>query len=727
MAATATSFDRIITAAKHEGLEVRVSDTHKAQIQTPGHGDRDRGTSVTYIPHEQKTLIYSFNDDNVDQQSSVTEFLEHIGLTVGDLYDENYSRTYNYSDGFSVVRSAQKTFTQCCAHGVAPSKCTKGCKDKIRALYGVESLAHDGMVFITEGEKDVDAIHASWSLPAVSQHGGANARLNTSDWSVLDSRDVTIVADNDDPGIKRAQKLAMHLQKLDKPPASITVVRAAEGKDAADHIVTGHSPQDFVTVGETVARRRVKLIQATQVKTEKVSWLIDEWIPAGMLTLLAGREGLGKSTIACSWVAEFSKKGMKCAYLNSEDSRAFTVKPRLQAAGADLNNVFFIDVVTETGAEGHLRLPSDTEILFYELASKGVKFVILDAAKSSMDPKLDGYKDDHVRQFLEPLAACADRYGITIVGLAHFGKQEGKDTGKLLLGSIAWSQIARSVLAVALDDAGELVVSNTKANLASKIVNRKASIASTPVQTDDGELTQVGVIQWGEFTDQAANELLVSESLGDDAETRSEAEAWLEDYLKKNNETPRTQIFRDAKKVGVGSESTLKRAFRKLNGHSRQGGFPRTALWSLPTSPEIDFGEPTELSGSYVNNADPTDPTGADLHKQREPTEDVGLWPEPTGKPQVEAQKQGVNLPVGSVGSDTHTDTPRKGSGLPDGRSVILEALGDSHPLSQGAIMRQVKEVTGSGADVPDELDRMKSEGLIAESSPGKFIKRKAA
>lgn len=65
--------------------------------------------------------------------------------------------------------------------------------------------------------------------------------------------------------------------------------------------------------------------------------------------------------------------------------------------------------------------------------------------------------------------------------------------------------------------------------------------------------------------------------------------------------------------------------------------------------------------------------------------------------------------------------------GNADLRSVILEALSDSHALSQGAIMRQVKEVTGSGADVPDELDRMKSEGLIAESSPGKFIKRKAA
>ncbi|WP_099299132.1 AAA family ATPase [Corynebacterium dentalis] len=716
MAATATSFDRIITAAKHEGLEVRVSDTHKAQIQTPGHGDRDRGTSVTYIPHEQKTLIYSFNDDNVDQQSSVTEFLEHIGLTVGDLYDENYSRTYNYSDGFSVVRSAQKTFTQCCAHGVAPSKCTKGCKDKIRALYGVESLNLDGMVFITEGEKDVDAIHASWSLPAVSQHGGANARLNTSDWSVLDSRDVTIVADNDDPGIKRAQKLAMHLQKLDKPPASISVVRAAEGKDAADHIVTGHSPQDFVTVGDTVARRRVKLIQATQVKTEKVSWLIDEWIPAGMLTLLAGREGLGKSTIACSWVAEFSKKGMKCAYLNSEDSRAFTVKPRLQAAGADLNNVYFIDVVTETGAEGHLRLPSDTEILFYELASKGVKFVILDAAKSSMDPKLDGYKDDHVRQFLEPLASCADRYGITIVGLAHFGKQEGKDTGKLLLGSIAWSQIARSVLAVALDDAGELVVSNTKANLASKIVNRKASIASTPVQTDDGELTQVGVIQWGEFTDDKASDFLEQKQEGEFDE-RSEIEAVVVDYLiSQGGSAPAKDVLKVTNAAGL-SDNAVKKARKKFGVSTTKAGMGAGWMWTIdipfPKVPEDSEGSRTYIRASSAPSGESSGQGNGDSDPN-DPAAEYGLWPEPTKA-------------AGDGDGNVYTDAPRNSSGLPDGRSVILEALSDSHALSQGAIMRQVREVIGSGADVPDELDRMKSEGLIAESSPGKFIKRKAA
>ena len=197
------------------------------------------------------------------------------------------------------------------------------------------------------------------------------------------------------------------------------------------------------------------------------------------------------------------------------------MKPRLQAAGANLGNVFFIDVETETGNEGHLKLPQDTNLLFDELNDQGVKFVVLDAAKSSMDPKLDGYKDDHVRQF-EPLAAAADRYGITVVGLAHFGKAEGKDTGKLLLGSIAWSQIARSVLSAAMDNDGRLIVSNTKANLARGIVSREAHLVSRPVKLSDGTLTELGAIEWGEFTDTVATELLDRQA-DEDADDRTAA------------------------------------------------------------------------------------------------------------------------------------------------------------------------------------------------------------
>src|SRR5699024_1392658 len=187
----------------------------------------------------------------------------------------------------------------------------------------------------------------------------------------------------------------------------------------------------------------------------------------------------------------------------------------------------------------------------------------LEAAESSMHSRLDADRDDDVRQSLEPLAALCDHLDIVVIGLVPFGKRESTDPGKLILGSIAWSQIARSVLSVAVDDEGTIVVTNTKGNLAPKQVSREARIESVTIPTDDGKATEVGRIVWGNETDRSASELLAS---NDDDDERSEAESWLEDFLKAHGATPRAEVLKAAHKDRVGSESTVKRAFKKLGG-----------------------------------------------------------------------------------------------------------------------------------------------------------------
>ena len=279
--------------------------------------------------------------------------------------------------------------------------------------------------------------------------------------------------------------------------------------------------------------RRVNLFSASTVKSEHLDWLIPNWIPHRSITLLAGREGLGKSTIASGIAAqattgELTGKPINVAYVATEDSLSITVKPRLQAAGANLDRTFLLNVTTEQGHEGMLSLPGDIHRLADALKDHDVKLVILDAAKSAMHSSLDGYRDDDVRQFLEPLAGLCDALDIVVIGLVHFGKRESTDPGKLILGSIAWSQIARSVLSVAVDDEGTLVVTNTKGNLAPKQVSREARIESVPVPTDDGKATEVGRIVWGNETDRSASELLVSH---DDDDDRSEAELIVVDFL----------------------------------------------------------------------------------------------------------------------------------------------------------------------------------------------------
>ncbi|WP_017936248.1 AAA family ATPase [Nocardioides sp. Iso805N] len=91
-------------------------------------------------------------------------------------------------------------------------------------------------------------------------------------------------------------------------------------------------------------------------------------LAVGSLALLAGREGLGKSTVAYDLTARITRGSLPgtgyghpgaviiCA---TEDSWEYTIVPRLIAAGADLDRVFRVDVSTATHVHTTLSLPRD--------------------------------------------------------------------------------------------------------------------------------------------------------------------------------------------------------------------------------------------------------------------------------------------------------------------------------------------------------------------------------
>lgn len=264
---------------------------------------------------------------------------------------------------------------------------------------------------------------------------------------------------------------------------------------------------------------------------------------------------------------------------------------------------------------GTLILPLDIATLEKMIAQHQVAFVVLDAATSSMSSELSGKDDRAVRSYLEPLAQLAARQGCVVLGLCHFGKRDGTDTGgKLILGSIAWSQVARSVLSVAKDeDTGNLIVTNTKANLAPRTRSMEATIVSTSVETEDGA-AEVGALQWLGETERDVREVL-AEPDGTDRADRTEAAAWLEDYLTEHGRTPPAKAVKaDARKASF-SDATIKRAAKRLNVVYEMAGFPRTSLWSLPIQLDQDSCE----DGSH-DSVEPTEPTGAIQRKYREST-----------------------------------------------------------------------------------------------------------
>ncbi|MBV7701915.1 AAA family ATPase [Nocardia nova] len=504
---------------------------------------------------------------------------------MADLFDRPRT-TYEYADGRIVERSyrdGRKRFAQ------------RGEKAG-RALFGVENLPADPDVpiYVVEGEKDVRAAE-SVGVVAVSQAQGANTPPSKADWSPLIDRVVVVVRDDDEPGHRRADAVSKHLRDI---AARVLVAEPKAGKDLADHIAAGYGVGDLVAVGVLRPGRRLKVTRGSQVQTKRVRWVVPDWIPAGSLTLLAGREGLGKSTIAAQMCAQVTRGALEggewtgtprnVLYLHTEDARDFTVVPRLKAAGADMDRVLFVDVVTEYSDTGALVLPDDIDDLERVITTEQVAFVVLDAATSAMAAELSGKDDRQVRQFLEPLSQLAARRDCVVLGLCHFGKRDGNDTGKLILGSIAWSQVARSVLSVARDDdTGNLVVTNTKANLAPRTRSMECAIESTAVGTDDG-VADIGVLRWLGESERDARDLLAGPVDDSDVVERSEAEQVILAYLEDNGgSAPAGDVLKHARAVGL-SENAAKKARIKAKVRTERQGFGKGASWVWTIDAPID-------------------------------------------------------------------------------------------------------------------------------------------
>lgn len=569
-----TALDRLRDAWHAAGLNWTDTSANTASAQAPGHSPADKSVSITQIDGQALMHCHAGEDTST--------VLAEVGLTTADLFDSPKGVTYEYSDGRTVHRSPNKRFRQ--------AGNTDG-----TALYRVENLpeGNDLQVFVVEGEKDVHALE-SVGAHAVTSGGASTARKR--DWTPLQERHVTIVADDDQAGHKYAAQVAAELENI---AASITIVAAKTGKDAADHIAAGHKISEFQKIEIKPTGRRLKVTFGHEVKMRKIEWLIPDWIPRSALTLLAGREGLGKSTIAVAWAAEQTKQGHFILYVHTEDAREETVAPRLKAAGADMAKVIFVDVETETSTEGTITLPLDNAALEQVIAEYGVTFMVLDAATSSMSSELSGKDDRQVRQFLEPLAQMAARQKMVVLGLVHFGKRVGADSGKLILGSIAWSQVARSVLSVALDeDQDQLVITNTKGNLATCVRSEAARIVSQTIDTEDGP-TEVGKVEWLGEVNADARDFLAGDERDED---RSDAENYILGYLEDVGGTaPASDILKAGRAAGF-SDSTLKKARSKAGVKSQRTGFGKgsSVSWSIDS--------PIDAIGAHTRVREPMAP-----------------------------------------------------------------------------------------------------------------------
>ena len=193
----------------------------------------------------------------------------------------------------------------------------------------------------------------------------------------------------------------------------------------------------------------------SNVKSSSVEWIWYPYIPCGKITVLQGDPGEGKSTLILHIAAILTKganlpdgnkikKPMTVIYQCSEDSKADTIKPRLENAGADCRRVAFIK-----DDNGDLTL--DDERIELAVKTTGAKLLVLDPIQAFIGKNGNMQSAVRTRETMTKLANIAEEYTCAIVLVGHMTKSNSGKSIYRGLGSIDIAAAARSVLLVARD------------------------------------------------------------------------------------------------------------------------------------------------------------------------------------------------------------------------------------------------------------------------------------
>lgn len=598
------SLDDTIQAVRHDG--------RSRNVRCPAHEDRRASLSVGR-GDDGSVLLHC-------HAGCATEaVLAAAGLTYADLAGETQRNgrecsriveTYDYPDEsgallYQVCRFEPKDFRQRRPDGAGGWMWRLG--DVRRVLFGLPELRGRKVAYIAEGEKDVLALR-KFGFVVTTNPGGAGKWRDdyTRQLQAAGIESVAVLPDNDEAGRKHAEAVAHSCHAAGLKVKIATLPGLPAKGDLTDWLEAGHTRDDVVTLVKATAlyepstevaavgkpghdcrvEARPVIACLADVRPEPVTWLWPGRLAAGKLALLVGDPGLGKSWITLDIAARVSAgrswpdaapaaAPAHVLLLSAEDGLADTIRPRLDALGADLTRVHHLAVLRAGEHERAIQL-TDTAALKQAIAETGARVLTIDPMSAYLG-STDSHRDAEVRGLIAPLAALAERTSVAILGVMHLNKGAQRPAMYRAIGSIGFAAAARIVLAVAADPERDdrRIVAPVKSNLSA----RPAALAYTLA---DGRLT------WDAdpVSDVDVDALLSGPAL--DRAERREADAWLRDLLADGPMQSR-EIHSAALEAGL-AWRTIERAKRRLGIEAELVGYGTDGrwYWRLPHTATAD-------------------------------------------------------------------------------------------------------------------------------------------
>ena len=359
-------------------------------------------------------------------------------------------------------------------------------------LYNIGAM-QDDMLFLVEGEKDVDTLKRL-GPSAVSLPDGCSSRWHPDYDALFKGKTVYIIPDNDRPGRDYATRLASKLYDLADSVTVLDLATVWSGiPDKAD--ITDYC-EEFgpETTVETIAKmcreskpwtpedsatERFSAKAASQFGEDNTSFLWHPYVPIGDYTVLMAEGGTGKTLFCCGLAAAVSR-GEKLpgdesckapepgnVLIISAEDRGELLKKRLAACGADLSKVYIIDCMASVG----LNFGDEGEVFCSTVQRYKPKLIIIDPWHAFLGASTNINMVNAVRPVLQRLANIAKTCESGLILISHVNKRsQSENANNAATGSTDLINAARSALKIIYsNEVGKenvRIVVHTKSNYA---------------------------------------------------------------------------------------------------------------------------------------------------------------------------------------------------------------------------------------------------------------------
>jgi putative DNA primase/helicase len=344
--------------------------------------------------------------------------------------------------------------------------------------------------------------------------------------------------------------------------------------------------------------------RVADIDPQPVLWLWPGRVARGKVTMLAGHPGLGKSQLALGIAAIVTSGGQwpvdraraergSAIILSAEDDPADTIRPRLEAAGADLERCHIIEAAQDIGDDGRpqrrgFSLVEDLARLDAELQHLDDATIVVIDPITAYCGAVDSHRNAEVRGLLAPLAELAAQRRVAILAISHLRKSLEGDAILQVSGSLAFVAAARAAFVVTRDKADDrrrllLPLKNNIGN------DRTGYAYGIELVSLSGSIETCRIVWEPEAVTVTADEAMAPSAARAQPRPRDIAVGWLRDLLANGPFTVR-QIQAEAKAAGL-SWATVRRGADQLGITTEKTAYEGGWAWRLPhqAGEEIDL------------------------------------------------------------------------------------------------------------------------------------------